>query len=240
MRRSPSIQPLLLLCLWLPAAVGAPVPGERAERMEERTVQSEAFLNAHPDMKYRNQGWAAHEAGDFPAAVNAFRQAAMFGDKASQALLAELFWQGKGVPQDRARAYVWSDLAAERGYPQLLAVREHYWAGLDEAERERALAIGRELYAEYGDDVALPRLAKHLMRARRSMAGGRPNRGADVHVRDAGGRWVRIPGHYFYSATLWEPARYQQWEDEKWMPPREGRVQVGDPVPVARPSEQQP
>lgn len=200
--------------------------------MTQRTLHSESFLEAHPDMKYRNRGWAAHETGDFPAAAAAFRQAARYGDKASQALLAELHWLGKGTPMDRAAAYAWADLAAERGYPSLLAVRERYWAQLDESERARALEIGRELYREFGDDVAKPRLANHLARARRSMAGGRPNRGADVYVRDARGLWARIPGHYFYAAALWEPKRYQAWVDQAWMPPHDGKVEVGDPVPV--------
>lgn len=56
------------------------------------------------------------------------------------------------------------DLAAERGYPELLRQREAYWAALDRQERERALAVGQELYARYGDDVARPRLGHQLRR----------------------------------------------------------------------------
>ncbi len=44
---------------------------------------------------------------------------------ALQALMAEMLWQGShDPPQDRAAAYAWMDLAAERGYPELLRQRE--------------------------------------------------------------------------------------------------------------------
>jgi hypothetical protein len=67
-----------------------------------------------------------------------------------------------GTAPDPALAYAWADLAAERGYPEFLGVRERVWAPLDESQRQRALELGASLYAQYGDAVAKPRLERLL------------------------------------------------------------------------------
>ena len=131
-------------------------------RGELKTLNSEAFLNAHPDMKYRLEGWIAFEDGRLEDALAHFDHASRYGDKLSQAMLAEMHWEGRGVPRDRALAYAWADLAAERGYPRLVVLRERYWEGLDEGGQARAIEAGQALYAEYGDEVAQPRMARHL------------------------------------------------------------------------------
>ena len=64
-----------------------------------------------------------------------FKRSARYADKASQAAYAEMLWEGRGIERDRALAYVWMDLAAERDDSPLVSFRERYWAGLDEAER---------------------------------------------------------------------------------------------------------
>ena len=69
---------------------------------------------------------------------------------------------GLGRAADAAEAYAWADLAAERGYREFLVLRERIWEGLDETQRGRALALGTQLYAEYGDAVAKPRLERLL------------------------------------------------------------------------------
>ena len=197
-------------------------------RGELKTLNSEAFLNAHPDMKYRLEGWVAFEEGRLEDALAHFDHASRYGDKLSKAMLAEMHWDGRGVTRDRALAYAWADLAAERGYPRLVVLRERYWEGLDEGGRARAIEAGQALYAEYGDEAAQPRMARHLRDARRGMAGKRPRRNAEVLVPDGRGGWTRIQGYHFYAARFWEPERYREWVDETWMPPPRGRVDVGD------------
>lgn len=83
-------------------------------------------------------------------------------------MVAEIYWEGQGVKADRPRAYAWMDLAAERQFVAFVAKREKYWAQLNNEEREEALSIGAQLYAEYGDDVALPRLDKRISSERRT------------------------------------------------------------------------
>src|SRR5687768_7671599 len=120
--------------LILAAALGLS-PALHAESSPDSLIlSSHSFLDAHPDIKFRNRGFAAQERGDLAAAHEAFERAARFADKPSQAVIAEMLWKGEGVAQDRAKAYAWMDLAAERGYRAMLVQREEYWKALTPAE----------------------------------------------------------------------------------------------------------
>jgi len=197
---------------------------------EDFVLGSEAFLAAHPDLKNRTRGMEAYEAGEFEDALRWFRLAARYADKPSQAMVGEMLWKGEGGGRDPALAYAWMDLAAERGYPGFTAVREHYWEQLDEAQRGQALARGQEVYAEYGDAVAQPRIAAVLRRARGRTTGSRTGfvGALRVIVPGPGGTTREIDGSQFYDRKFWDPARYQAWHDSTWARPRIGRVTVGE------------
>lgn len=191
---------------------------------DQKVMSSRSFLEAHPDIKFRTEGWLAFEAADYQAALEHFRHAASYGDKLSQAMLAEMHWKGTGTPVDRAVAYVWADLAAERGYVQFVALRERYWEALGATERERALSTWRALLDVYGDATARPRMTAHLEHVTRR--GSRPHRDADVVVADGRGGLVRVRGWDFYDEKFWDPARYQAWVDARWAPLPSGTVDV--------------
>lgn len=196
---------------------------------EQEVLSSEAFLSDHPDMLNRLRAMEALKRGDRVRAANYFRRAAHYADKQSQAGYAEMLWEGRGVPQDRAAAYAWMDLAAERGYTLFLVFRERYWNALDEIERTRALEVGKGIYAEYGDDVAKPRLEKILRRASRNITGSRTGSvGALTIIIPGPGDGTVIDGRTFYDKRFWEPARYWQWQKEIVEKAKEGRVIVGD------------
>ena len=197
---------------------------------EDFVLGSEAFLAAHPDLANRTRGMEAYDAGEFGDALDWFRLAARYADKPSQAMVAEMLWKGEGGARDPALAYAWMDLAAERGYPGFTAVREHYWEQLDEAQRRQALARGQDVYAEYGDAVAQPRIAAVLRRERRRTTGSRTGfvGALRVVVPGPGGTTQEIDGSQFYDARFWDPVRYQAWHDSTWARPRIGRVTVGE------------
>lgn len=132
-----------------------------------------SFDAAHPDQYFRSRAAQAIVAGRPEAAVEAFRSAARYGDKPSQLALAFAYWTGEGVAEDRALGYVWADLAAERGVPAFLAVRERMWQQLTDDERARAQQQGAALAAEYQDAVAQPRLERLLRRGARTKTGSR-------------------------------------------------------------------
>lgn len=200
--------------------------------MEQDIIINEAFLGSHPDLLNRLRGFHELEERNDPSrAANYFRRAARYADKTSQAMYAEMLWTGNGVEQDKAAAYAWMDLAAERGFKELLAVRERYWAELDEAERKDALNIGRKIYAEYGDDVAKPRMEQVLTKAQRSKTGTRTGSSGMnymIVMIPGNGAWTTVGGEQFYRDEYWHPKEYWTWKDLNVEGPRRGRATAGD------------
>jgi hypothetical protein len=197
-------------------------------------MNSEGFLAAHPDLRWRREGVWALEAGNGQEAVAYFRRAARYGDKPSQAMLAELYWTGMaGVPRDRAEAYAWMDLAAERGYTLFIAKREQYWAELSPEERKRAIDIGRPMFDEFRDAEAKPRLARILKRERRNTTGSRVGfvGALKIEVPGPGGLPMTIMGSQYYDDQFWEPEKYWAWQDRTWKDPPTGRVEI---LPIER------
>src|SRR5690606_22786117 len=69
-----------------------------------------------------------------------------------------------------------------RNYPQFLATRDRIWAGLDAQQRISARSNVDELYAEYGDTVAKPRMARELDYWRRQITGSMLGFDSGVHT----------------------------------------------------------
>ncbi|GAB3736951.1 hypothetical protein GCM10028862_21940 [Luteimonas pelagia] len=221
----------LALALAAPALAQDDAPGGVDRQM---IMNSEGFLAAHPDLRWRREGVMALERGEGDEAAAYFRRAARYGDKPSQAMLAELYWTGMaGVAADRAQAYAWMDLAGERGYTLFIAKREQYWASLSDAERARAVEVGRPLFDEYRDAEAKPRLARILKRERRNTTGSRTGfvGNLQVTVPGPGGEPQTILGSQYYDDTFWEPDRYWAWQDRTWKDPPTGRVDI---LPIER------
>ena len=207
---------------------------------ERAIVNSNTFLDAHPDLMFRLRGMDLWKTKEPEKALAAFKRAALYADKPSQAFVAGMYWEGQGVERDRALAYAWMDLAAERGYPDFIAMREKFWGELNESERARALQEGQAIYARYGDAVANPRLERELRRERMQVVGSRTGftGNAKIHIPlpsavgasgdpGAGGASMVIDGSEFYADKFWEPKQYQAWLDAQWKEPRSGRVEVG-------------
>lgn len=222
----------ILFCLAISLAAPATAAAEPPDGTPtyDPVLLSEGFLSFHPDINNRRMGLKAYQDGFLGDAVTYFTRSARYADKASQAMLAEMHWNGTGVTQDRALAYAWMDLAAERLYPSFLALRERYWAQLDEAERARVLEVGEPLYAEFGDEVAKPRLERQLRRGLRQTTGSRLGfRGAlTIEMAGPGGLPITVTGEQYYADKYWKPEHYWEWTDEIWRAPPKGRVDVGE------------
>lgn len=138
---------------------------------EIQIIHTPFFAESHPDLGWRLDNI---ERGHLSFVMDELLRAAHFGDKPSQAMVAEASWKGLyGQTVDRPLTYAWMDLAAERGYRPLLVKREMYWRRLSEKESQSALERGAEVYAQYGDDEALPRLEEKLRTARSKKTGSR-------------------------------------------------------------------
>jgi len=117
----------------------------------EAVLAEPGVVEHHSDLYFRSLGADAYKAGDKPRALEMFMAAARFGDKPSEAMVAAMYWNGEGTAVDRPRAYAWMDLAADRGYRDLVIQRELYWNRLTPSEREQALAVGKDIYDRYSD-----------------------------------------------------------------------------------------
>lgn len=218
----------LLPCLALLAGLPAQQAQAQADPSSNSTMLAAGFMEGHPDLHHRSQGLQAYERGDYATAMERFRLAAHYADKASQAIVGEMLWAGRGAARDRVMALVWMDVAAEREYPRFVNTRNGYWNALSPAERQRARNLADKLYAEYGDTVAEPRLARALRRERSRMSGSRVGSmvsNVQVVVPGVGS----IDGSQFYNPRYWDPKQYRAWHDQFWKNAREGKVDVGNP-----------
>lgn len=234
------------LALTLALLLAEPLSAQTAARVtpfEQELLEQEGVLGAQPGFRWRREALLALERGE-PAQVQAhLLRAARYADKPAQALVAERYWHGDGVAQDRALAYAWMDLAAERGYTVFVAHRENYWAALDDGERQRALREGQQIYADYGDAVAKPRLERHLENRLRQQTGSRTGARSAVEVylppavNPSGASGIgkqgtdrfylgkRLPN--YYQAKLWKADAWFDWQDAQYVGLPEGVVSVG-------------
>lgn len=247
----------LVAALVLILAGGQATAGQApAMGLEDRDAWSTQGLRAaHPDIRWRLEALEAMEQGNDALARSYLERAARYGDKPAQALLAELHFEGRGGTADRALGYAWMDLAAERGNELFAAWRERYWHALDAAERERALDVGQDVYAEFADAVAMPRLERTMERQRRSATGSRT--GSTIGVRvyeaptantagigmiDSKGKRIPVGRHVprYYEDKFWKPDQYWAWKDavleESTNQLKSGQVTVGDIESEATPT----
>lgn len=231
MSRKASLAVLLLCLVAMPVAASGGSSAEGGPKIDP-DVLTEGFLVAHPDLRWRAEGVRAYEEQDYDQALEYLKRAARYADKPSQAIIAGMYWDGVGVPQDRPLAYAWMDVAGERLYHDFILYREAYWNALDEAGRADALQRGQAILAEYGDDAAKPRLEKTLRRERGQVTGSRvgfvgymtivPNTGP------LAGTGITLRGDQYYAREYWEPEAYWQLQDRIWKAPARERVDVGD------------
>jgi TPR repeat protein len=193
---------------------------------------------AHKDQYFRAIAIDAYERGHPEEARHYFTLAARHADKPAQLALALMAMGSDGSAPDLASAYAWLDLAAERGYPAFLVERERLWARLDEGQRQRALAIGRDLFAEYGDAVAKQRQWRRVQAHQRGSMASRPSLRGIVEVDQYAGCHLRPRtigdlnanigcstfAGYFDNAD-WDRDMYWVLQDALWS--RVGTVEVG-------------
>ncbi|WP_139350408.1 sel1 repeat family protein [Rhodanobacter sp. B04] len=236
----------------LPVPAIAQLPDESLQAGLLNTTQ---IASSHPDLFYRDSAIRAYKTGDKQAAMRLLLKAASFADKPAQSMLAAMYWNGDGIPMDRPRGYAWMDLAADRGYPDLLANREKFWQQLDPQERQLAIAEGRKIYAYYDDKSGLKRLGNIFRRELASATGSRTGFGGNyltILMRDgAAGRSLKtedgapmvlrgtqVRGTDYYSPVLWNPELYAKLKDHVWEDSLAdmGTVEVGSLQSVPAPS----
>ncbi|HDS1581642.1 TPA: SEL1-like repeat protein [Stenotrophomonas maltophilia] len=235
---SPALLGPLLLLLAAPAAYGAGCAPDRGASLRP-ALMTQGFLQAHPDLHWRELGLQSWRQGRPDHALLRFKRAAAHADKVSQSLVARMYQEGVGTGADPVLAYIWMDLAAERGYRDLLLERERYWNRLDATQQQRVLAEGPALYATYGDATAKPRMEAAMRVERSRMTGSRTGWVSSMlHVELSDGPEAGWPtrGDDYYRDAYWNPAAYWCMQDQIWQQEHRGRrVEVGPLGPVEDP-----
>lgn len=222
----------LIVLLGLSPALPAIAAGPTASEMDKQVLAVPGFLDAHPDMMYRQWGVAALRRNELQTAITHFQRAARYADKPAQGYLAELYWYGVQMPADPVRAYAWISVAAERSYPLFVQLREQFGAGLSPDQRAQAQQLEQQLLAEYGDAVAKPRIAEVLRRNLQNLTGSRTGSQAsnmDISYNDGSGAPRTIKGSQYYNARYWDPVQYHRWQDATWEKVPVSTVDVGKP-----------
>lgn len=185
-------------------------------------------MNAMPGIYFHGKAKADYEAGRFEKARERFEMSARWADKLSQFNLGVMYYHGQGVPVDRARAWAWFKLSAERRYPTFMRMAGQVEAELGPDEFARAQAIYAELAAKFGDAVTIPRAERRMRRELRSAAGSRTGFIGAVTVID--GRGTHPGGRYFkrenwdFAAVLEREARQFEALERTRVELREMRV----------------
>lgn len=96
------------------------------------------------------------DAGNFERAFFLYRHdLAPVGDKYAQYMVGFMYLTGMGVAEDPTVASAWYRLAAERGTPEFVAVRDRLLRNMNDEERRRSDAVYFELRLEYCDLAVL-------------------------------------------------------------------------------------
>jgi uncharacterized protein len=228
----------------LPAAANTDTPPQAiVSETDQNTVDEYDMLvkmaATHPNELHRIYAAKAAADGRWSDAAEQFRKAAYYADKYSQHRLSMLYWHGAdspsygaGVSRDRVEAYIWADLAAERGYSQFLAIREKMWGELTPQEQEAVAKRGPALYAKYGDPAAKPRFAGAMAKARANRTGSRAGADTSRVISFSPGAGTALFGGIggldlsrMNDPERTKPEAYWATEDKIW---REATVTVGD------------
>lgn len=195
---------------------GSAIATDNAMPNLEHTPGARPYAQAMEDFRNDRMFSARHN----------FLLAALWADKIAQYNLGVVHYQGHGVPVDRPRAWAWFDLAAERGYPQLVDMAALVWEEFDEREQVAARDIREELAERYSDVVAVPRTARYMELEQRRMTGSRVGMIGNLTiitgdgVTRSGEDFYRRENRDFHTIVARETALYRRLNT--------GRVEISD------------
>jgi TPR repeat protein len=90
------------------------------------------------------QGEAAYESGDYATALQIWRPLGEKGDARAQYSLGIMYNNGRGVPKDSTRAYMWFSLSAAHGNQTAAEYREIVGRDMSKAQVAAAQKLARD------------------------------------------------------------------------------------------------
>jgi len=145
------------------------------------------------------------ENGEFERAYFIYRnELAPLGDKYAQYMVGYMHLMGMGVREDEVRASAWYRLAAERGYPEFVAIRNQVLESFDDEGLQRSDAEYIELRQEYSDLVlTMQQLRRDFNELSSPMTGSRlPRRVSPVMIADPNKGAAVSADSYYLKAEL--------------------------------------
>jgi uncharacterized protein len=208
-----------LLGLLLCAMPGTAFAQGATAQSNSDTVQSlnamdKTYAEGHPDIINEFAGMHRYASGDYAGAMKSFLIAASYADKPSQLSIGLMYLNGQGVQKDPATAWAWISVAAERGYPQFVSTRDDLWRQLDAEQRQQAKAAEQQLYTQYGDPVAQPRMLQALQQSQANVDGANTNANASMDKFCAQNKAAACAD--LYAKWFWDPKNYFAGRDAAW------------------------
>lgn len=140
------------------------------------------------------------ERGEFNRAFLIYRQElAPIGDKYSQYMVGYMLLTGSGVREDRVAAAAWYRLAAERGTPEFVVVRDQLLSSLSSEQIAASDRVFLQLRKEIGDLSLIMRAVRADYDALHARTGSRlaPD-SSPVTVIDVRGPRMYLSGNEYY------------------------------------------
>jgi len=140
------------------------------------------------------------ETGDFERAFFIYRNELVpIGDKYAQYMVGYMYLTGTGIKEDPVLASAWYRLAADRGTPEFIAVRDQLLRSLNEDQMRRSDVEYIQLRMDYCDLAVLLSAVKRNLKEVESQTGSRIQGGSNaVMIVEADGR-VRSGSEYYGS-----------------------------------------
>lgn len=149
------------------ALMSAPVeaqrsPGLSTDRPDSRTLRVQRKVDE------------LYERGEFDRAYFIYRNELVpVGDKYAQYMVGYMHLMGRGAAEDPVVASAWYRLAAERGTPEFVAVRDQLMQDLNADERRRSDSDYQRLRRQFSDVVVVFENIKRTYREMQSATGSR-------------------------------------------------------------------
>lgn len=145
--------------------------------------------DGYPDVRTQSVQAKAEELfqrGNFGRAYFIYRNELVpTGDKYAQYMVGYMHLMGIGTDEDPVTAYSWYRLAAERGTPEFVAVRDQLMHDLQAEERRRSDEYYLQLRREFSDLVILLAEIRRNLPERKAATGSRiPSESATISVVD--------------------------------------------------------
>ncbi len=185
----------MLTILWLAAAVLASpaVEAQSASSLISDSRSSRTLTVQHKCDRL-------FERGEFDRAYFIYRNELVpLGDKYAQYMVGYMHLTGKGVDEDPVVASAWYRLAAERGTPEFVAVRNQLMHDMEAEQHARSDVVYRQLRKEYSDMAVLLRSIKDKFRDLKPTTGSRlSTEGSPMTVIESGGLNRKVSSVDYY------------------------------------------